>query len=54
MNTVQKQLMSAAKAKLINHYGITENDAHIFIIHTAMENRVSKLAICQRIMEELR
>lgn len=52
MNTVQKVLMSQAKAKLINSFGMTEAQAHNFIIHTAMETRRSKLSIAAQILKE--
>jgi len=51
MNTAEKEIMSMAKAALINAYGITESQAHIFIIKTAMDLRRTKLDIAQKIID---
>lgn len=50
MNTAEKQIMNLAKAALINSYGITEPQAHTFIIKTAMDLRRGKIDIAQEII----
>jgi len=51
MNTSEKETMSLAKAHLLNVYAITEPQAHLFILKTAMELRETKIAIAQKIIE---
>lgn len=51
MNTKQRQLLSSAKARLINEIGINEEQAHKFIIHASMTSGKSKLVIAQEILD---
>lgn len=51
MNTEEKQLMSRAKALLMDQYQLTEPMAHRFIYKTAMDSQQKAVVIAQRVIE---
>ncbi len=46
------KLMSRAKLLLIEKKGMSENDAHRFILHRAMNRQMSIEAVCHEIIDE--
>lgn len=50
MNTPE-ELISTAKAKLMDAYGINEEQAHHFILHTAMHTRRTKISVAKQLIK---
>jgi AmiR/NasT family two-component response regulator len=47
MTRLELLLLQRAKARLMNAYGLTEEQAHKFIVTTAMHTRRTKVAVAR-------
>lgn len=54
MNTVDRKIMSQAKALLMNKFKLTDQEAYEYIRHIAMDTHSSKRKIAERVIVELR